>query len=83
MKTAILALAVLLAGCDYDPRKEVRTTNLGAASSYDPVLYIDRDTGCHYLSTGNINSLTPRMGADGKQICKARVHSDNEVREKK
>lgn len=33
-------------------------------------LYTDARTGCMYLSRGD--SLTPRMGADGKQICEAK-----------
>lgn len=32
-------------------------------------LYIDYGTGCQYLSTPIFGSLTPRLDADGKQIC--------------
>lgn len=31
-------------------------------------LVIDHGTGCHYL--GRLGSVTPRLGADGKQICR-------------
>lgn len=58
-----IATAILLSGC------HARTDDRGDA--YDPVLYRDRVTGCEYLSTGNTASLTPRMGADGKQVCRA------------
>ena len=32
-------------------------------------LYIDNKTGCHYLSTGNRDGITPRLDSTGKQIC--------------
>lgn len=32
-------------------------------------LYTDHKTGCQYLRAGLFSGLTPRLGADGKQIC--------------
>lgn len=74
MKAAILALAVLLAGCD----NKDDSSPAGGRSGL--VIYTDNLTGCQYLQAGGDRALTPRMGADGKQICKARFHSDSEVR---
>ena len=34
-------------------------------------VYIDEQTGCQYFSKGRYG-ITPRMGADGKQICEAK-----------
>lgn len=39
-------------------------------TAYDPVLYIDTETGCHYLATRSTNALTPRMDRNGKQVCR-------------
>lgn len=32
-------------------------------------LFVDHGTGCQYLGT-MLGSLTPRMGADGRQVCR-------------
>lgn len=64
-KAIMICAALLLAGCT------VRTGNDSEPSN--PGVYRDRVTGCEYLSRGNSSGgLTPRMGADGKQICVAR-----------
>lgn len=50
---------------------------LGAATSGNsrpnllrvPVMYVDEETGCRYLSF-NGYAVLPQMDADGKQICK-------------
>ena len=56
-----LVLAAL-AGCG-----NPRTSDADAAeNAYAPVLYTDHVTGCDYLSTGQTQSLTPRIAADGK-----------------
>ncbi len=34
------------------------------------VLRTDHGTGCQYLLTPWDRAITPRMGADGKQVCK-------------
>lgn len=50
-----------LAGCmrkTGDPAGEIEAAN--------PTLYIDRETGCEYLSTINVYHLTPRIAKDGK-----------------
>jgi len=60
---AVCATLLALAGCA--PR-----TAGDAKSAIDPVLYVDQETGCHYLSTGQFSGITPRMDRDGKQVCK-------------
>ena len=32
-------------------------------------LYVDRRTGCHYISGGMFGNIIPRLDKDGKQIC--------------
>lgn len=60
MKPTIILLALLCAGCG----------NSGSTGEKeDPVVYRDRLTGCEYLARNYDGSLTPRMGADGKQVC--------------
>lgn len=34
-----------------------------------PVLYVDNETGCHYLATNAMQVLVPRMDRNGKQVC--------------
>lgn len=63
MKVAILfLLAVVVAGCserdDSDPKE-------GRSGLH---IYKDALTGCEYLSPGV--GMVPRMGTDGKQICR-------------
>jgi len=38
--------------------------------------YTDALTGCQYLARSYGGALTPRMGADGKQICGKDTHHD-------
>jgi hypothetical protein len=59
----ILILAALLAGCESAADSRTKQQNPDAM---DPVLYRDRATGCEYLTTGQFNTLTPRIAADGK-----------------
>lgn len=33
-------------------------------------IYTDHLTGCQYLRPGSYSGITPRLAADGKQICK-------------
>lgn len=63
MKAAIILLALLCAGCSRDDSDAPNGTRSSLTLSTDHL------TGCQYLSYG-INSITPRMGADGKQICR-------------
>jgi hypothetical protein len=58
MKYLAITLAVLLSACS------PRTGDVNP-DFIDPVLYVDRVTGCNYLSTGETKSLTPRIAADG------------------
>lgn len=65
MLLAVIVLAMYaLAGCN----DVVRTASAGA-TPYDPVLYRDTQTGCEYLATGVSRALTPRLRADGTQVC--------------
>ena len=34
------------------------------------LIFTDHLTGCQYLSRPFYSSLTPRLGADGKQVCR-------------
>lgn len=58
----ILTLVVnVLTGCGPSETRE---------SSTDLYVHTDKLTGCQYLSArGSNRVLTPRMGADGKQVC--------------
>ena len=62
------SLALILTACG-----DARTADNKLDAAYDPVVYVDRGTGCQYLSTGNMYSMTPRLNASGKHICAA-VH---------
>lgn len=65
LAAAALILAVC-AGC------APRTSDVAKGKeANEPVVYRDSVYGCEYLTTGQYNTLTPRMGADGKQVCKA------------
>jgi hypothetical protein len=59
----IFALSLYQATLPYEPRDDSDGPN--EYSHMD--VYTDHLTGCQYLSHW---SLTPRMGADGKQICR-------------
>lgn len=63
------SLALILAACGDDRTAD----NKPASTAYDPAAYVDRLTGCQYLSTGAMYTLTPRLNASGKHICAA-VH---------
>lgn len=60
------SLALILTACG-----DARTADNKLDAAYDPVVYVDRGTGCQYLSTGNMYSMTPRLNASGKHICAA------------
>ena len=60
------SLALILAACG-----NARTADNKLDAAYDPVVYVDRGTGCQYLSTGNMYSMTPRHNAAGQHICAA------------
>lgn len=64
MKAAaiILAMLCLLWACSHQAKSD---------SLRRPVVYTDWNS-CQYLSTDHDGALTPRMGADGKQICNAK-----------
>lgn len=43
----------------------------------DLKVYTDHRTGCQYIGTGS-GGLTPRLDANGKQICQRKDESDNQ-----
>jgi len=59
----ILALSLYQATLPYEPKDD----SDGPTENSHMDVYTDHLTGCQYLSNW---SLTPRMGADGKQICR-------------
>lgn len=60
----VVMVALVCAGCGPGPR-------VGDREPINPGIYRDIETGCDYLARGNNQGgLTPRMGADGKQICR-------------
>ncbi|MGK5044924.1 hypothetical protein ACQ4WP_03355 [Janthinobacterium sp. GB4P2] len=52
-----------------DPHPRTGTPDRPATMAYPPVLYVDNETGCHYLSTDAFQVLVPRLDRDGKQVC--------------
>ncbi len=58
--------ALILAACG-----DARTADNKLDAAYDPVVYVDHGTGCQYLATGGMYSMTPRLNASGKHICAA------------
>ena len=74
----VLILLAALSGCDSRPYGQPRpyTDNTASASSIkgdagDRKLRVYRDpgTGCEYLSAMGTEGITPRMRADGTQVC--------------
>lgn len=61
---ALWLAVAMLPGCRGRTSGEVVAGGFGN----DPLVYIDRATGCEYLSDGK--GLTPRMQRDGKHICR-------------
>lgn len=71
-KAIVLALVALLcAGC---VKKEVDlpVQKIDGLKTYiwGASVVIDPGTGCQYLLINERGGLTPRMGADGKQVCR-------------
>lgn len=68
MRVVIVAL-LLLTGCQKTGSGEA--PQIGTSS--DVRLWTDKDTGCQYFYSSNANGsgafLTPRMAADGTQVC--------------
>lgn len=66
MKAALILMVIAaLTACgkrpEPSPDQEAVSTGL--------TVYHDRGTGCEYLRAGS-GALTPRLGPDGKQVCK-------------
>lgn len=62
---AALLAGLLLTGCK---RTEV-VTDEHAEVIWSPAVFIDDTTGCQYLAANYASALTPRLSAEGKQIC--------------
>lgn len=59
---------ILLIGCTQEARDSYdRRAN---KEPREVATYRDSEVGCEYVGTNGRN-LSPRMGADGKQICRA------------
>lgn len=67
----VCVLVALVSGCG--PTTGDKPKAVGEPFQLDPVLYRDQVTGCQYLSTSGLYTLTPRIAADGKTHmgCKA------------
>ncbi len=59
--------AVFLSACT--PKTGSDRKDLTRLPSNDPYLYVDRQTGCHYLAASNPYGLTPRMDKENRHIC--------------
>lgn len=72
----VAATVAALSGCARDDTAPAPLPTPGipgspAKTALPPVLYVDNETGCHYLGTGDPAApLVPRMARDGKQVCK-------------
>ncbi len=64
---AVFWLILWLLNSDFvNPRDETDTPDERSGMA----LYIDHGTGCQYVKAGIFGGLTPRLGRDGKQICR-------------
>lgn len=61
----LVMVALVCAGCGID--RDDSDSPTGGRSRFTPSA--DHLTGCQYLTFG-LSGITPRMGADGKQICR-------------
>ena len=77
----VLILLAALSGCDdYSapygqskpkPNVDKPSTMKGDASVRSLRVFRDPETNCEYLSSyGGHETITPRMGRDGKQVCR-------------
>lgn len=62
----LILIAALLSGCVKRAEDVVDASAMWEAHAIEVT---DPKTGCAYLTFG-ANTITPRMGADGKQICR-------------
>lgn len=58
-----LLILLVVASCGNTAKEE-------SSAFLDLYVYEDRLTGCQYLSITGGTGVTPRMAADGKQICR-------------
>lgn len=69
---ALLLAVVLVVSVSFfvgDPPTD--DTDFDSAHRSGLVLFTDARTGCQYIGRP-LGALTPRMGADGKQVCNAK-----------
>lgn len=68
-------LLLMCAGCSQEKFDALRVERSQSTAQYNSkfpeeiTVYRDSETGCEYASTGT-RGLTPRMGENGKQICR-------------
>jgi predicted small lipoprotein YifL len=71
MKTAAVLLAVLaLIACGKRPVEAPQAQRTETVDTEGLVIHQDRGTGCEYLRAPGKSGLTPRLGPDGKHVCK-------------
>ncbi len=68
LSVTVAVLGTTLAAC---VKQKSNASNAPAPQEmgtvFTPVLYVDPDTRCHYLTTGS--GLTPRVRSNGTHIC--------------
>ena len=69
---AICAICVWALGAAFIQFATAGDETDGAGARSQMALRVDHGTGCQYLESSR-GSLTPRMGRDGKQVCKGGV----------
>lgn len=68
----LIAASMLFAGCWKRPTEQPQGESKRTAEMVEDVrVYVDRLTGCHYVSNDETSGLQPRLMPDGKQICRA------------
>lgn len=76
MKAALILLVLLCAGCTQEKINEISDAadqhqrEANARGAGEVAAFRDSETGCEYVGIQG-RALTPRMAANGKQICRA------------
>lgn len=70
----LVMVALICTGCRKEGLDDIRRGQQISAREYNKMpneitVFRDSETGCEYAGTGN-RGVTPRMDADGKQICR-------------
>lgn len=70
MSRAAIILLVLLAGCaEHVPEPKPKDWPSEVQGNAVIVVYTDPKSGCEYIGYHR-GGITPRMGADGRQVCR-------------